>query len=124
MHGEDWRISCFSSSILSGGRDHGGVWISIGRGGARGRARGRTESGRRDEALEEADWEMSAGGGSRERDCAGRAVAAERGCGVGLSGGLAGGPMALWVEGRALDHGRGGGMLRLKFCREVTLHRA
>lgn len=109
MHGEDWRISCFSSSILPGGRDHGGVWISIGRGGARGRARGRTESGRRDEALEEADWEMSAGGGSRERDCAGRAVAAERGCGVGLSGGLAGGPMALWVEGRALDHGRGGG---------------
>lgn len=28
-------------------------------------------AGRRDEALEEADWEMSAGGGSRERDCAG-----------------------------------------------------
>lgn len=69
----------------------------------------RARGGRRDEVLEEADWEMSAGGGSRERDCAGRAVAAERGCGVGLSGGLAGGPMALWEEGRALAHGRGGG---------------
>ncbi|XP_052572516.1 LOW QUALITY PROTEIN: type II inositol 1,4,5-trisphosphate 5-phosphatase [Peromyscus californicus insignis] len=31
----------------------------------------RARGGRRDEALEEADWEMSAGGGSRERDCAG-----------------------------------------------------
>lgn len=69
----------------------------------------RARGGRRDEVLEEADWEMSAGGGSRERDCAGRAVTAERGCGVGLSGGLAGRPMALWEEGRALAYGRGGG---------------
>lgn len=61
-----------------------------------GPVRGRSaRGGRRDEALEEADWEMSAGGGSRERDCAGRAVAAERGYGVGLSGGLAGRQMAV-----------------------------
>lgn len=53
-------------------------------------------AGRRDEALEEADWEMSAGGGSRERDCAGRAVAAEQGYGVGFSGGLAGWQVAAW----------------------------
>lgn len=54
----------------------------------------RARGGRRDEALEEADWEMSAGGGSRERDCAGRAVSAKRGYGVGLSGGLEGRQMA------------------------------
>lgn len=58
--------------------------------------------GLRDEALEEAAWEMSAGGGSRERDCAGRAVAAEWVCGVGPSGGLAGRPMALWGTGQVL----------------------
>lgn len=68
----------------------------------------RARGGRRDEALEEADWEMSAGGGSRERDCAGRAVAAERGCGVGSSGGLAGRPMAVWGEGQGLGRRRGG----------------
>lgn len=62
-----------------------------------GPVRGRSaRGGRRDEALEEADWEMSAGGGSRERDCAGRAVSAERGYGVGLLGGLAGRQMAVW----------------------------
>lgn len=90
-----------------------------------GRACGRREraagGGRRDEALEEADWEMSAGGGSRERNCAGRAVAAERGCGVGPSGGLW--RVGRWLRGatvKVLAIGEAG-MLWLKFRWEVTV---
>lgn len=84
----------------------------------------RARGGRRDEVLEEADWEMSAGGGSRERDCAGRAIAADAGlrCRAfgrngGSADGLVGRRSSSWPRARR-------GMLRLKFCREVPLRRA
>lgn len=126
MHGEDWRMSCLRAlaNFRLGAEPRRSLnfyWRRRCRGGLvqRRSARG----GRRDEALEEADWEMSAGGGSRERDCAGRAVTAERGCGVGPSGGLAGPQMAAWGEGQGLGHRRGGDAAA-KFSCEVTLRQA
>lgn len=98
MHGEDWRMSCQGGPgyiLLWGGAAEEPEFLLAEEAHEGGSVRGRSaRGGRRDEALEEADWEMSAGGGSRERDCAGRAVAAERGYGVGFSGGLAGRQMA------------------------------
>lgn len=127
-HSEDWMMPCLRGPgylQLWGGATEEPEFLLAEEVHEGGLVRGRNaRGGRRDEALEEADWEMSAGGGSRERDCAGRAVAAERGCGVGLPGGLAGsadGCVGAKVKVLAIGEA---GMLRLKFCWEVTFRQA